>query len=185
MYNSLQSSSYYSLLHILSLSSLSTADLLCRPEGPVVPRPRQLSVSPIFNSAVSNLTSTLDLALNNSINPGFSTDNVSFSVGVVSLAQSNPAVPLWEYHHLSAANTNGTTTLDRDSQWLIGSVSKVLSDAVLLKSGLDLDSSITDYLPELSKGESKIPWGNVTLGALAGQLSGIPPNCRFRNFSSS
>lgn len=166
---------------ILSLSPVSS-ELLCRPEGPVVPRPVSLSSSPDFLSAARNLSENFSRALNGTIRAGFPTDNVSFSVSVVSLAQDDPAVPLWEYHHLSAANVNGTKELDRNSQYLIGSVSKVLSDAILLKSGLSLDDSITKYLPELASSNSPVRWENISLGALASQLSGIPPNYGFSEF---
>lgn len=91
-------------------------------------------------------------------------------------------MPLWEYHHLSAANIKGTKELDRNSQYLIGSVSKVLSDAILLKSGLSLDDSITKYLPKLARNDSPLRWENISLGALASQLSGIPPNYGFSEF---
>ena len=72
---------------------------------------------------------------------------------------------------------NGTKKLDRDSQYLIGSVSKVISDALLLKSGLNLDDPIIKYIPTLNNGSSVIDWNNITLRALASQLSGMPPNC--------
>lgn len=164
-----------------SLSPVSS-ELLCRPEGPVVPHPVSLSSSPGFLSATRDLNDNFNRALNGTIEAGIPTDNVSFSVAVVSLAQEDPATPLWEYHHLSAANINGTKELDRNSQYLIGSVSKVLSDAILLKSGLSLDDSITKYLPELVSSDSPVRWENISLGALASQLSGIPPNYGFSDF---
>lgn len=91
-------------------------------------------------------------------------------------------MPLWEYHHLSAANTKGTKEIDRDSQYLIGSLSKVLSDAILLKSRLDLGDSITKYLPEMASSDSPVKWDNISLGSLASQLSSIPPNYGFSDF---
>lgn len=167
------------LTHSLALVS---SGLLCRPEGPVVPRPASLSTSPGFLSAARNLSDNLSRALNGTIQAGFPTDNVSFSVAVVSLAQGDPAIPLWEYHHLSAANINGTVELDRDSQYLIGSVSKLLTDAIVLKSGLSFDDSIIKYLPELAGSGSLVRWESISLGSLASQLSGIPPNYGFSDF---
>ncbi|KAG6365958.1 hypothetical protein INS49_000134 [Diaporthe citri] len=171
-----------SLLRLTIFLSPVLSELLCRPEGPVVPRPVSLSSSPDFLSAARNLSDNFSPALNGTIRAGFPTENVSFSVAVVSLAQDDPRVPLWEHHHLSAANIDGTKELDRNSQYLIGSVSKVLSDAVLLKSGLSLDDSITKYLPELASSDSPVRWENISLGALASQLSGIPPNYGFSEF---
>lgn len=162
--------------------SLVSAELICRPDGPVVPRPVSLSSSPAFLSATRNLSDNFNRALNGTIQAGFPTENVSFSVAVISLAQGDPATPLWDYHHLSAANINGTKELDRDSQYLIGSVSKLLTDAIVLGSGLSLDDSITKYLPDLVSSDSPVRWENISLGALASQLSGIPPNYGFSEF---
>jgi len=167
------------LLAITSLAffHVTDASLDCRPEGPVVPQPRNLNGSHGFQQAAANLTATLDLAVRGDIKAGWAVENTSFSIGLVSLDQASPNEPLWEYHHLSRANTNGTKSISRDSQYLIGSVSKVFSDAILLRSGLNMDDPITKYLPELDKPGSLVSWSSITLRALASQLSGIPPNC--------
>jgi len=60
---------------------------------------------------------------------------------------------------------------------MIGSVAKVLTDAVFIKSGVPASDPVTKYVPELRDEKSRIDWGAVTLEMLAGQLSGIPPNC--------
>jgi len=168
-------------LHILFLSLLlaghGLASLECRPEGPVVPAPRSLAKSSIFRDAASNLTEALDRATKGEIQAGWAVENTSFSLGLVSLDQESSALPVWEYHHLSPANVNGTKQVDRDSQYIIGSVSKVITDAIMLRSGVDLDKSITEFLPELGNTSSLISWENITLRALASQQAGIPPNC--------
>jgi CubicO group peptidase (beta-lactamase class C family) len=99
-------------------------------------------------------------------------------MAVVSLSDPSPQSPLWEYHHLATNNTNSTKRVDGDSQYLIGSVSKVFTDLLLLKSGLNMDDPVTKYLPEL-EGESVIQWEDVTLGALGDHLSGMPGTCMF------
>jgi len=48
-----------------------------------------------------------------------------------------------------------------------------------VRSGIDLDDPITKYLPSLASKASRIAWGEISLRALAGQISGIVPNCRF------
>ncbi|KAF5535634.1 beta-lactamase 3 [Fusarium napiforme] len=172
----------YSIVSILSLSAQSTlAELKCRPEGPVLPRPTALSISPIFQAAAANLTETLNAALAGPITAGWPIGNVSFSLAVVSADQDDPGVPIWEYHHLAAANTKGTKNLDRDSQYLIGSITKVFTDYVLLKSGMDLDAPVTEYLLGLD-GKSKIHWRDVTLRMLASYLGGTPANYGFSDF---
>ena len=154
-----------------------TATLTCRPDGPVLPKPLNLSSSSAFQHAASYLNKTLSSALNGTIQAGWPVDNVSFSLAVVSADQRDAGVPIWEYHHRAKNNVNGTKVVTRDSQYLIGSISKVLSDYVLLTSGVDPDAKVTKYLPQL-KGESKIQWEDVTLRMLGSQLSGSPTNCK-------
>lgn len=67
---------------------------------------------------------------------------------------------------------------------MIASISKAVSDAIFIKSGIPASDPITKYIPELKSKESRIDWSVVTLGMLAGHLSGIPPNCGLLCFSS-
>lgn len=98
-------------------------------------------------------------------------------MALVGLDQTDPSTPFWEYHHLASGNVNGTTSLDKHSQYLIGSVSKVITDAILLKSGVNMDDLVTKHLPALSDANSLIDWNSISLRALGGHLAGIPPNC--------
>jgi len=158
---------------ILVLLAASASALKCHLEGPILPKPTSLSTSLIFTSAALNLTNTLNAAISGNITAGWPVNNVSFSLAVVSADQHEP---IWEYHHL-AANTRGTKKLDRDSQYLIGSISKIFTAYLLFKSGLDLDTPVTDVLPELG-GESGVEWKDVSLRMLASYLSGSPANCK-------
>jgi actin-related protein 6 len=67
------------------------------------------------------------------------------------------------------------TEVNGDTQYLIGSVSKVFSDLMLLKSGIDLQAPVTDFLPQLSSPRSRIRWEGITLEMLADHLAGIAP----------
>ncbi|KAJ4139715.1 hypothetical protein NW768_001058 [Fusarium equiseti] len=163
---------------ILILLAASASALKCHPEGPVLPNPTSLATSPIFTTAALNLTNTLNAAISGNITAGWPVRNVSFSLAVVSIDQDEP---IWEYHHLAAANTRGIKKLDRDSQYLIGSISKVFTTYLLLKSGLDPDTPVTDMLPGL-EGESEIGWKDVSLRMLASYLSGSPANYGFSEF---
>lgn len=151
--------------------------LECHPRGILVPKPRELKKSKTFQRALASLSSTLGNTFRGEIRAGFNTQNTSFSLGLVSFDQPDSSTPIWEYHHLSPANVQGTKRLDRHSQYLIGSITKAISDAILLRYNLNLDDPITKYIPALANRESLIPWENITLGALAGQLSGVVPNC--------
>ncbi|KAL0933601.1 beta-lactamase family protein [Colletotrichum truncatum] len=169
-------------VQLLMLAHFTLATLDCKPEGPVVPRPSDLANSDAFKKGVSSIEKVLQKALAGEITAGWATDNTSFSLAVVSVDQSSPETPLWEYHHLAKKNVNGTKELTRDSQYLIGSVSKVFSDLILLKSGLNLDDPVTKYISQLNDPSSLISWGNVSLRALGSQLSGTPANFGFSEY---
>ncbi|KAK4164768.1 beta-lactamase/transpeptidase-like protein [Cladorrhinum sp. PSN259] len=156
--------------------------LECHPDGPLVPRPRQLEQSATFQEVLANLTTTLDAAFQGKIRAGFDTQNTSISIGIVSFDQAEADIPVWEYHHLSAENVNGTKSLDRHSQYLIGSISKAITDAIFLRSGVSPDDPVTKYLPSLADEKSPTRWENITLGALAGQASGVVPNYGFSEY---
>jgi actin-related protein 6 len=165
---------YNSIIFLLSLTAqFTSAYLKCHPEGPILPKPTALTESPIFKAAAANLTETLNAAISGSITAGWPVNNVSFSLAVVSADEKKP---VWEYHHLAPANTRGTKKLDGDSQYLVGSISKVFTSYVLLKSGMDLDVSVTEFLPALD-GESSIRWKDMSLRMLASYLGGVPANC--------
>lgn len=159
----------------------------CPIDGPLLPRPTNLSKSRHVQAAAANLTGLLDSAVSGEIKAGWNVQNVSFSLAFASPYDEGDdddvGTPFWEYHHLGEANVRGTKHVDGDSQYLIGSVSKVFSDLLLLKSGLNLEDPITKYLPELKKGPSNIEWEDITLASMSEHLAGIPPNCT-RSFVS-
>lgn len=152
----------------------------CPVAGAVLPRPTALKKSEFFIKATENITRALDAAVSGEIEAGWDVKNTSFSVSLVTGGDGNEDDAdkiIWEYHHRGERNVNGTKVVDRDSQYLIGSVSKVFSDILLLKSGIDVEDPITKYLPQLKgNGSSPIKWDNVTLGAMSEHLAGIPSN---------
>ncbi|KAI1271925.1 beta-lactamase/transpeptidase-like protein [Xylaria sp. FL0933] len=170
----------YPLLLLIVLPVEATLD--CRPPGPVVPKPRRIKDHAVLAAATEKLTSALDAALAGDIEAGWPVDNTSFSVGLIAHDQEESSVPAWEFHRLSLANADGTRNLGRDSQYLIGSISKEISDYILLRSGVDLDASIADFLLELKGERSLIDWRHISLRQLAGQGAGIPPNYGFSEY---
>ncbi|KAI9896740.1 hypothetical protein N3K66_008912 [Trichothecium roseum] len=180
-------------LRSLVLPALASAALTCRPEGPVLPKPRltSLDASKLLSEAAANLTATLDDALSGAIVAGWDTRNVSFSLALVSADQhalseeggkggGKGGVPLWEYHHLASANERGTREVGKDSRYLVGSVSKLVSDHVLLRSGVDARRPVTDWLPGLAG--SAFGWEGVSLEMLASHLAGAPTNYGFSEY---
>ena len=150
----------------------------CPISGPLLPRPTNLLNSSHVKNATEDLVQILDSAVTGDINAGWDVQNTSFSVAFVS-PNGEPGdggtSVVWDYHHLAERSTNGTTAVDGDSQYLVGSVSKVFSALLLHKVGVSLQDPITDYLLELGD-SSSIRWKDITLGSLAAHLAGIPPN---------
>ncbi|KAL2812086.1 beta-lactamase/transpeptidase-like protein [Aspergillus granulosus] len=152
----------------------------CPPDGPLLPRPTDLANSKYIQDAAKNLTAMLDSAISGEIEAGWVVENVSFSLALVSpygpSGTEDNVTPFWEYHHRAKNSEQGATEVNGDTQYLIGSVSKIFSDLVLLKSGVDLQAPVTDFLPQLRSPRSKIRWEEITLETLADHLAGIPPN---------
>jgi CubicO group peptidase (beta-lactamase class C family) len=167
------------LLLPLSVFLLPSAlGLECRPKGVIFPRPRNLEQSETFQNALDTLTTTLNAAFNGDIRAGWDIRNVSLSMALVGFDQTESSTPVWEYHHLASGNVNGTKSLDKHSQYLIGSVSKVITDAILIRTGVNMDDPVIKYLPVLNNNTALIDWNNISLRALGGHLAGIAPNCK-------
>jgi hypothetical protein len=106
-------------------------------------------------------------------------NTTSFSVALFTGGESVKDHPaFFEYHYTSpmhqAAHMNHLT---RDTRFLIGDVTMVFTVyAWLLEFGESWETPITYYLPELqllNRDHSIVRWEEVTVGALAGQMSGL------------
>lgn len=150
----------------------------CRPPGPVVPRPTDIASNPAFISAASSLTEILQNAVSGNIESGWPVENTSFSVGFITRDQKSKKIPVWEFHFLAPDNARGTKNISRDSLYLINSITKVISDYMLLRSGVAIDDPITKYIPELITNSTEFDWDAITLRHLASGLAGIPPSCK-------
>ncbi|EFE44488.1 beta-lactamase, putative [Trichophyton verrucosum HKI 0517] len=167
------------LLLPYAATTLSASVPGCVPSGALLPRPTELNQSQNIKDATERLSRSLDDAVSGRIKAGWDIANTSFSVSIVSPNGGDPKTGiLWEYHHLAEKNVNGTKHLDSNSQYLIGSVSKIFSDLLLLKSDVDLQDPITKYLPQLKNASSPIDWDNISLLSLSEHLSGIPANTK-------
>ena len=168
-----------SLLSLFAVQVAASSWTSYPSSGPLLPRPAHLHGSSIPQTAIPSFEETLIKVLNGSISPGFSVANTSFSLGLVSL---DSLEPIWQFHHRGSANVNGTNIVDGESQYLVGSISKLITDLLVLRTGIDLDTPLTQYLPKLANETSVIKWENITLASLADHLSGIPPNYDFSEF---
>ncbi|KAH6692193.1 hypothetical protein F5X68DRAFT_258917 [Plectosphaerella plurivora] len=168
---------------ILLFPLFALANLSCRPDGPVTPRPTNLGQCESFRQVADNLTSIFNKAVAGELRAGWAVENTSFSLGLITFDQDDPGVPIWEHHHLAGGNVDGTKHIGRDSQYLIGSISKVFADLALLKSGLNLDDAVTNFLPALANSSSKIQWEKISLRSLGDHLSGISSSYGFAEFA--
>ncbi|KAK6526123.1 hypothetical protein TWF281_011160 [Arthrobotrys megalospora] len=173
--------SLISILPFIPLSAQKAPTSRCAVEGALLPRPTNVCSHPAFQSAASKLSSYFDDVLSGNLTADFDTVNTSFAIAFVSLQPGwpRPNKPIYTYTHLSPANENGAKKLDGDSQFLIGSISKLFTDIILLKSGVDVSEKITKFLPELSTTESLVRWDDVTIEDLGEHLAGMGPNYGF------
>ncbi|KAI1407727.1 beta-lactamase/transpeptidase-like protein [Hypoxylon sp. FL1857] len=154
--------------------ALAALDGHCPPLGPVLPAPTNPASYEPVRLAVQNITDTFR-------NLTADLDATGISIAVKSIHEADP---LLELHHTPATlNPNGTSSIDSQTIYRLGSISKIFAVfAILQQSNVKLDDLVTQYVPELLqlKGEADevndittVRWSEVTLGALASHMSGI------------
>ena len=165
----------------------------CPPLGPVYEVPQNLSTDASIRLAAQNLTATLDQVvkrLNNSSSNPVLNVNTSFSIDLFSAHDHGS---LFQYHFTAPVrNASSTKKVDENTVYRIASISKLVTVfALLLQDGkVHFDDPITKYIPELARfakqeddddenGLTAIKWSQITVGALASQLSGIGRNCKY------
>lgn len=166
-------------LGIVSAYTLSTckAAPTCPLEGAVFPKPQHLATSEAIKAAVSNLTSTFEEITG-------SAPNYSFALEVFS-AHGGPD-PLFSVLHtapkLATLNTTGVKTVDENTVFRLGSLTKIYTIyTFLINAGDKLwNEPITKYVPELQALTNRsdpvvnTAWDEVTIGGLATQMTGVP-----------
>jgi hypothetical protein len=165
------------VLSIVAFALDARAFQNCPILGLSFPTPKSLSTSSLIQDASANLTATIEQTLQSGQSLDF---NTSFSVGIFSIASSDL---LFQYHHSAPSlvnSTTGITAVDADTIYRIGSVSKLLTVFTYLIELGDASWSdpVTKYIPELQTASGSDPvssaaWADITVGALAAQLSGI------------
>lgn len=155
--------------------------------GPTFPKPQYLSKSAILQAAVQNLT-TLFNGIDTSNTTG--TYNNSYAIQIYSTTSSTP---IFEHSHtaqnLSTFNTTGTTKVDGNTVFRIGSPTKVFSVyAFLIAAGdVHFNEPITKFVPELAtlaanqsgNALTKVAWSDITIGQLASHMAGIANDSKF------
>ncbi|KAM0195635.1 hypothetical protein ACHAPI_006184 [Fusarium lateritium] len=152
----------------------------CAPLGAYYPPPTISKASKPFKAVISAFTKAFDDLIKNggSEKYGEITPNTtSFSVIVFGGDESLRDDPVFfEYHYTSPQDMAFNDNITLATKFPLGDVSMVFTVyAWLAKMGEQWETPITKYLPELAKakGSLKVSWDEVTIGALAGQVSGL------------
>ncbi|KAH7413897.1 beta-lactamase/transpeptidase-like protein [Phaeosphaeria sp. MPI-PUGE-AT-0046c] len=152
--------------------------------GPEFPPPQRLAEHPTWKKAIANITAVFDYIDVSNIT---GVDRFSYSIQIFS---TNPGPPiLWERHRTAKdipANTTGVRSVDGNTVYRLGSVSKVFAVLSFLAEVGDVawNQPITKYVPELAKHSGRgssadfdrvreTDWDEITIGALAAQVSGL------------
>lgn len=185
----------------LALSSLSLSNIIacaqrssyqpCPLLGPFVPSPLIDSASPAVESLSQSLTKVLDEYISKAdgrfgpISPNTTSFSIALFAGSNYVAGSDNLPFFYEYHHTATDLTDGR--LDKDSPFALGDLTQLFTVYTqLAELGDEVWShSVVDYVPELrntsattSNAISEVQWNDVTLGALAGHMSGVTRDCK-------
>ena len=174
------------LQNTIPVSSTPAAALL----GPAYPPPTDLTSNcSLVSAAWSNFSAIINTYIDRNQTLQGVVPNLgsyTFSVGAFSIFDARAAKKL-HYHHtgrdVETSNT-GVTRVDADSIYRVASVTKAFTVyLVLIEVGSRYwDRPITDFIPELAKYSNitardsldVVDWRSITLGALAGQIAGVP-----------
>jgi hypothetical protein len=175
---------------LLALASFHILTTIAIPNCPVFgaefPPPRRLSEHTKWKQALANLTVEFD-----SIDANFTGDDLSYSVQIFSTDYGSKI--LAERYRTAKTllpQTEGVKEVGPDTVYRIGSVSKIFTVLAFLAEVGDThwNTPITTYIPELARYSAqsltqpiddvrRTDWEDITIGALASQVSGIGRDC--------
>jgi hypothetical protein len=157
----------------------------CAPLGAYYPPPTISKTLRPFKALISEFTKTFDDLIKNGRSEKYgeiTPNTTSFSVIIFGGDESLRDDPVFfEYHYTSPEDQASSDNVTLTTKFPLGDVSMVFTVyAWLVKMGEQWEMPITKYLPELAnvKGSLKVAWDEVTIGALAGQISGLSRECK-------
>ncbi|KAI9899729.1 hypothetical protein N3K66_006190 [Trichothecium roseum] len=154
--------------------------------------PPTISASPgAFSQLQAKFTETFDKLIEDGGSEDYgpiTPNTTSFSIVLFSGAESMKDDPvLFEYHFTSPEDEARTgTNLTASTKVPVGDVTMVFTVyAWLVGMGEKWETPITEFLPELAdvQGGLSVRWDEVTIGSLAGQMSGLSRLSFFDTFA--
>ncbi|KAJ2992538.1 hypothetical protein NUW58_g2133 [Xylaria curta] len=156
-------------------AALAARDGLCPPLGPVLP-------APISPSGHDSVQAAVLVAVDKFQNRTAAFNTTGVSIAVQSIHEMSPML---EFHHTPPVLDNtSATTINSETIYRIGSISKVFAVLSVLTQGqMSMEDPITKYVPELlqlkhdavpvANDITAVHWEQVTVGSLATHMSGI------------
>ncbi|KAF4538855.1 Beta-lactamase [Lasiodiplodia theobromae] len=165
----------------------------CPYAGQLFPPPTDAGNAPAILAAQSALRAQLD-DLTQSGEGVVALNSTFFSVAIFSAADTDDGL-IFNYHFAPPGmeNATGGRELDNESVYRVGSVTKMLTVYALLAARGDRDFGrpITEFLPDLEDGAddedelARIRWEDITVEALASQISGIPRDYAWPDYTTA
>ncbi|KAM4065773.1 beta-lactamase [Hirsutella rhossiliensis] len=153
--------------------------------GPAYPAPSYVAADASIRATAADVSAALGRALEGgqTVFGNLTGKSTSLSMTALSALDDSPFV---DFHYTARVNlsSESTTRVTAETMYRVGSISKLFTVYALLLHGgaKHWDRPVTDFIPELrdaaSKADTELPfehvqWHDVTVGALASQLSGI------------
>lgn len=177
------------LLPVLTLlTSSASAINSCPLLGPSWPAPTNLSSNAAFNSALQNITTNIQ----NAVNAG-NFSNASLALQIFDKSETVPLLNL-SYTGQPIDTNIGVSKVDQNTVFRIGSTSKIFTALLLLIRDRfnTFNHQISRFIPEIRQAElglvrngtesndgvNFIKWNEVTVGELASHLAGLARDCK-------
>ncbi|KAH9205052.1 beta-lactamase/transpeptidase-like protein [Leptodontidium sp. 2 PMI_412] len=155
--------------------------------GPAFSIPQNLSDNPTIKTANQDFLTIINEALETGSSTHGLFDNIStaFSFEFYSASVEEP---LFQYHYsppILADAEKGVKTVDRNTIYRIGSITKLLTvyTSLITDGDAHFNEPVTKYIPELLVGGDedeksddpvrRVAWDEVTIGSLASHMAGV------------
>lgn len=175
---------YFSvILSLILAQKVYATQSICPLLGPIFPPVNDPLESDTVLDAIVHLNATFESFDHNGT---FDKLNTTFYLQAFSTSNT-----LFQYGYVPSSMKDFLTSeaINEDTVFRIGSVSKLFTVYTLLAEvGMQyMNDPVTKWIPELALAAKKnkgdvtrsVQWDEITIGELAGQLAGIPRDCKY------